>query len=137
MLEIQRKNLNRGYMKLDVWNDAVSLFEHVYRCIAGISNIDLKNKSQIIDSAQSVSANIAEGYCRKSINEYLYFLNVALGSMGELMTRLIGLRLVNRINSEEFNILDEFHYKVENKLLALIKSLNRKRISGNWQEIID
>lgn len=64
MIEIHRRNLNRGYIKLEVWNDAVSLFENVYNCIAGIRNIDLKNKSQIIDSAQSVSANIAEGYCR-------------------------------------------------------------------------
>jgi len=32
---------------------------------------------ELIDAVQSISANIAEGYCRKSINEYLYFLNVA------------------------------------------------------------
>jgi four helix bundle protein len=64
MIDILRRNLNRGYMKLEVWNDAVSLFELVYSNLAAI-HIDLKSRSQIIDSAQSVSANIAEGYCRK------------------------------------------------------------------------
>lgn len=136
MIDILRRNLNRGYMKLEVWNDAVSLFELVYSNLAAI-HIDLKSRSQIIDSAQSVSANIAEGYCRKSINEDLYFLNVALGSLGELMTRLIGLNIVNIICNEQFSKIDECHYKDENKLLALVKSLNRKRQSGNWQEIID
>ncbi len=136
MIDILRRNLNRGYMKLEVWNDAVSLFELVYGNLAAI-HIDLKSGSQIIDSAQSVSANIAEGYCRKSINEYLYFLNVALGSLGQLMTRLIGLHIVNIISNEQFSKIDECHYKVENKLLALVKPLNRKHQSGNWQEIID
>lgn len=111
MIEILRRNLNRGYMKLEVWNDAVNLFELVYNNFSTI-HIDLKSRSQIIDSAQSVSANIAEGYCRRSINEYLYFLNVALGSLGELMTRLIGLHSVNIINNEQFYNIDEFHYKV-------------------------
>ncbi len=132
-----KRNLNRGYMKLEVWNDAINLFEFVYKCISRISSLDLKSRSQIIDAAQSVSANIAEGYCRKSINEYLYFLNVASGSLGELLTRIIGLHRVNLITTDDYNSLDEYHYKVENKLLALIKSLNRKRQSGNWLEIID
>lgn len=53
------------------------------------------------------------------------------------MTRLIGLHIINIISNEQFSKIDEYHYKVENKLLALVKSLNRKRQSGNWQEIID
>lgn len=69
----KRRNLNRGYMKLEVWNDAINLFKSTYNLVDKISNLDYKLKTQIVDAAQSISSNIAEGYGRKSINEYLYF----------------------------------------------------------------
>ena len=36
-----------------------------------------------IASADSVHRNIAEGYCRRSIREYIYHLYIALASLGE------------------------------------------------------
>jgi four helix bundle protein len=42
-----------------------------------------KVASNQIASIDSVHRNIAEGYCRRTINEYLQFLNVALASLGE------------------------------------------------------
>ena len=132
----KRRNLNRGFMKLEVWSIAIDLFKFTYKLINSISSLDFKLKSQIVDSAQSISSNIAEGYGRKSINEYLYFLNISLGSSAELLTRVIGLKeveLINEINFEEF---DKKHYEVENKLLGLIKSLQTKQQNGNWDNQI-
>lgn len=120
-------------MKLDVWNDAIDLYADVGEILRGVGSLDLRLKSQILDAAQSVSANVAEGYGRKSINEYLYFLNVSLGSLGELMTRMIGLKRVQAITDASFEAFDLCHYSVENKLLALIRSLQVKRKSGSWQ----
>ncbi len=77
----KRRNLNRGYMKLEVWNDAIELFRITFKHMNNISNLDFKLKSQILDAAQSISSNIEEGYGRRSINEYLYFLNISLGSL--------------------------------------------------------
>lgn len=75
----KRRNLNRGYMKLDVWNNAMDLFRFSFIITNKVANLDYKLKSQILDSSQSISSNIAEGYCRKSVNEYLHFLNISLG----------------------------------------------------------
>lgn len=129
----QKKNINRGYMKLEVWCDAIELFRMIHQILSKMERLDLKLKSQIYDLAQSVSGNIAEGYCRRTINEYLYFLNVALGSLGELMTRMIGLKIIEKLPEEDFNLFDELHYQVENKLLALIKSLQIKQKDGTWE----
>ena len=74
----KRNNLNRGYMKLEVWQRAMDLFEMAFRLVAAVS--DFKLKSQFTDAAQSVSANIAEGYGRRSLPEYLQFLYTAKGS---------------------------------------------------------
>ena len=134
----ERKNLNRGYMKLQVWNGALDLFKLVNDIIENIDKSDLRLRSQILDAAQSISSNIAEGYCRRSINEYLQFLNIALGSSGELFTRILGLKEILKIKDTDFEVFDKLHYKTENKLLSLVKSLQSKRKEGNWdQEIQD
>ncbi|MGE5804721.1 MAG: four helix bundle protein, partial [Ignavibacteria bacterium] len=110
----KRHNLNRGFMKLEVWRNAIELFQLSAEFIEAIPNMDLKLKSQILDSAQSISSNIAEGYCRKSISEYLHFLNISLGSAGELFTRIIGLMEIKLLTNLQFNEFDLKHYEVEN-----------------------
>lgn len=132
----ERRNINRGFLKLEVWNDAIELYKSVFKLLNRIPHLDFKLKNQLLDASQSISANIAEGYCRKSINEYLYFLNVALGSCGEVLTRLIGLKEIQLISKETYEEIDKLHYEVENKLLALIKSLQAKRVEGNWDDQI-
>lgn len=131
----KRRNLNRGYMKLEVWNLGMEIFEFCFRLTSKI-NLDLKLKSQILNSSLSISSNIAEGYCRKSINEYLQFLNIALGSSGELFTRISALKLSDLISEKEFEVFDQLHYKLENKLLALVKSIQNKKQTGTWDNLI-
>jgi four helix bundle protein len=108
-------------MKLEVWKDSIRLFNLVNKVLGKISKLDFKLRAQLLDSAQSISSNIAEGYCRQSLNEYLYFLNVSLGSCGEVLTRTIGLKVGNFIPNDVFEEIDKLHYQVENKLLALVK----------------
>ena len=129
-----RYNVNRGYMKLDVWQEALDMFKTVYLALDQMPNLDVRLRSQINDAVQSVSANIAEGYCRRTINEYLQHLNVALGSLGESLTRLIGLTSVGLLPTQVFDEIDQQHYSVENKLVALVKSLQAKRREGTWEE---
>jgi len=105
----------------------------VEKILKEISSLDFRLRGQILDAAQSVSSNISEGYGRKSINEYLYFLNVSLGSLAELMARMIGLKITGLLADPTFDIFDECHYKTENKLLALIKALQVKRRTGTWE----
>ena len=76
-----RRNLNRGYMKLEVWQRGIDLFEMAFRLAEPIS--DFKWKSQFADAAQSVSANIAEGYARKSPRDRIRYYEYALGSVEE------------------------------------------------------
>lgn len=68
----KRKNLNRGFIKLEAWQRAMDLFDLVFKCTTKVP--DFKLRSQVRDAAQSVSANIAEGYCRRSLAEYLSIL---------------------------------------------------------------
>ena len=88
--------------------------------------------SQAISSSDSVHRNISEGYCRRSIREYLNFLNIALGSLGESVSGLQAYRKSKQITDEEFEQLDRLAYKLENGLLKLVESLEQKRERGEW-----
>jgi len=126
----KRRNLNRGYMKLEAWQRGMDLFALAYELSNNIG--DFKLKSQFRDAAQSVSANIAEGYGRRSLPEYIQYLYIAKGSLGESLTRAIGLTTVKLISAEDFERFDELHYEIENKLLRLIESLEAKRQTNDW-----
>ncbi|MCI0538495.1 MAG: four helix bundle protein [Verrucomicrobiales bacterium] len=128
----KRRNLNRGYMKLEVWQRGMDLFEVAYRVATAVP--DFKLKSQFTDAAQSVSANVAEAYGRRSLPEYLQFLYTSKGSLAETLTRACGLRRIHLISDGDFEEFDKLHYEVENKLLRLIESLETKRGTNEWQE---
>ncbi|MBU0474610.1 MAG: four helix bundle protein [Bacteroidetes bacterium] len=133
-MEIKRKNINRGYTKLRVWEDSVLLFKLVYKTNKNFPYELSKSRNNILDAAHSISRNIAEGYCRKNLKEYLNFLNIALGSCGELLSGIISFKAIEQIDEINFEILDELHFKVENELLGLIKSLQKKQNDGDWED---
>ncbi len=130
--ETNLRNKNRGYMNLIVWQKAMDLFELAWRTSYVESNIDFKLRSQFVNATQSVVANIMEGYGRRSVNEYIQFLYISLGSLAETLTRAIGLQRILAPTTEYFEELDRTHYQVENRLLRLIEKLEQKRDAGDW-----
>ncbi len=131
----KRKNINRGYMKLEVWQKSIELLKLIHSLVDPKKS-NFKMTAQIMDSAQSVSSNIAEGYCRRHLNEYIQYCYIALGSLGETLTRSIGFKEINAITDNNFEAIDTLHYEVENKLLGLIKSLEEKRDKKEWDDRI-
>jgi four helix bundle protein len=87
-----RKNKNRGYQKLRVWNDAIEYYIQTCNVFRNFPYELKRVASHAIASSDSVHRNISEGYCRRSIHEYLYFLNIALGSLGESVSGLQAYR---------------------------------------------
>ncbi|MFZ3374272.1 MAG: four helix bundle protein [Chthoniobacterales bacterium] len=130
--ETELRNKNRGYMKLIVWQKAIQLFELAWKISFIESKIDFKLRSQFADATQSISSNIAEGYGRRSINEYIQFLYTALGSTAEALSRAIGLQRTKQISYARFNDFNLLHYDVDNRLLRLVEKLEQKRDAGDW-----
>ena len=129
----RNKNLNRGFRKLRVWREAIELYAFEKKVFGQIKGISFKIKDQVLDSSFSVSSNLAEGYCRRSIKEYLQFVNVALGSAGENYSQMYALLKSGEISQTTFDEFDKRHYSVETKLINLVKSLARKMKTGqDW-----
>ena len=127
-----RRNRNRGYQKLRVWSDAIQFYVKTCEIFRRL-HPDLKRVTwQAVGSSDSVHRNIAEGYCRRSIHEYLNFLNIALSSLGESVSGLFAYREAGQLSAEDFEALDSLAYRLENSLLKLVERLEEKRDKGEW-----
>jgi four helix bundle protein len=126
------KNKNRGYQQLRVWQDAIELYRLASQVFRKFPYELKRVASQAIASSDSVHRNIAEGYCRKSIREYLNFLNIALGSLGESVSGFYAYKEAGQITEDDFIALDQRAFKLENGLLKLVESLERKEADGDW-----
>ena len=131
---IQRKNINRGYEKLIVWQDATELYVLTCKIFRKFQFELRRVASNQIASVDSVHRNIAEGYCRRSINEYLQSLNIALGSLGESVSGTHVYRRAEQISEEEFESWDALAFKLENGMKKLIESLQYKREQHDWED---
>ena len=131
-METDYRIKNRGYQQLRVWQDAIDFYVSCCR-VFRTWPYDLRRvASQEIASADSVHRNIAEGYCHRSLREYLQFLNFALGSLGESVSGLIAYRKAEQIKEDSFDQLNDLALKLENGLLKLVESLERKEMAGGW-----
>ena len=59
---------------------------------------------------------------------------MALGSSGEYHSCIFSFYKATQITKEEFEQMDKLHYKTENELIQLIKSLQKKMKEGNWDD---
>ena len=131
-METNYRNKNRGYQQLRVWQDAIDYYVLTCPVFRAFPYELKKVASQAIACADSVHRNIAEGYCRRSIREYLQFLNFSLGSLGESVSGLYAYGKAQQMKEQDFKNLNDLSFKLENGLLKLVESLERKQETGDW-----
>lgn len=80
----------RSYRDLKVWAMAMELAEMVYAVAKQMPKDEqYRMTSQMLRSAASVPANIAEGYQRGTRRDYANFISIARGSLAETETFLL------------------------------------------------
>ena len=131
---MERRNKNRGFKKLRVWQGAIELYVLSDQVLTKVPNLSFKSISNSLDACLSVSRNIAEGYCRKGINEYLNFLNISISSAGEFHSSIFAFYKACKIDEHKFEELNSKLFKIENQLIKLIEKLREKRNNGKWND---
>src|SRR5947199_10140244 len=121
------KNKNRGYQQLRVWKDAIEFYKLSSGVFGKFPYQLSRVASQAIASSDSVHRNIAEEYCRRSIKEYLNYLNIALGSLDESVSDLHAYCKAKQMAEDDFKSLNELAYRIENGILRIVESLERKQ----------
>ncbi len=103
------------------WQKARELVNQVYRAFNDTSDFNFREQMQ--RAAVSVMNNIAEGFERKTNNEFKHFLFMAKGSCGEVRSMIYAALDLKKITEEVFNKLYELSEEICRILSGLIKTL--------------
>lgn len=115
----------KSYKELKVWQRSIELIKEVYGVSVKFPKSEIYGLSiQMRRAAVSIPSNIAEGYLRKNLKEYLQFLRVAYSSSAELETQLIIAK--NLYQNIEYQKVESLLEEVQKMLNIMIKKLENK-----------
>ena len=103
------------------WQKAFELTQIIYQDFSDCKDYGFKN--QIQRSAVSIMNNIAEGFERKTNNEFKQFLYVSKGSCGELRSMIYLAKSLKYLSDENASVLLKKSTEVSKILSGLIKTL--------------
>ena len=93
----------RSYKDLIAYQKAYALTLEIYRVTKSFPGNELYAMvSQMRRAAVSIQCNIAEGYTRGHLNEYLQYLYIARGARGELETLLCLAKDLGYLQTNDF-----------------------------------
>jgi len=121
-----------GYRNLIVWQKACELAKLVHDATQGFGPGYYRLRGQTLDAAESVPANIAEGYCSGSINNYVRYCEISRGSLGELGTHVHTCELWKLIPATTLQPIIELYSDVRFLLDRLLSSLREKQAEKSW-----
>ena len=90
-------------------------------------------RDQIRRSAVSIPSNISEGFERESNNQFIYFLQIAKASAGELRTQITLARRLNYITEEDFKKLNDEVLEVSKVIggfITYLRNSKKKKIES-------
>ncbi len=115
-----------SFEEIEVWQKARELNKLIYS-ITAKSNFskDFDLVRQIRRASVSVSSNIAEGFERQSNKEFVRFLYIAKGSVGEVRSQTYLALDIGYIDETDFNNIKKSVLEISRMLSGLIKYLNK------------
>lgn len=120
----------KNYKELKVWQKAYQLCIKIYKITKGFPKEERYGlPSQMRRAAVSVPSNRAEGYGRKTTQEYMQALYRAYGSNCELETQILLSGDLGYIKSDDLKNLQRDMGDIERMLKALITSLKTKPLN--------
>ncbi len=106
---------------LEIWKRSLSITKNVYDISTKREFFrDFELKNQIRRAVISISSNIVEGFEKNNNNEFVRFMKIAKGSIGEVRNQLYISKAIGYISSEEF-------IKLNSSLIELGKKEKVKR----------
>ena len=131
-VSIHLRQTIESFKDLVVWQKSHQLFLDIAEDIESFPNkrVAWVITDQIVRSSASISANISEGFGRKTRADYEHFLVIARGSTTETQNWLIKCRDLGYISDEAFGLRDDICLQVIKMLNSLIGSLRRKNTTS-------
>jgi len=119
----KRKDMQKAYKKLIVWQKADELAYQVYLETKIFPKDEMYGMtSQLRRAAISIPTNIVEGTGRQGKNELRQFINIALGSLAETKYLLEFCHRLEYMNDTAFKKLESLRREVGGLLWNFYKS---------------
>ena len=116
-----------NFEKLEVWQKAIQFGELVYRVTRNFPDEERFGlTSQMRRAAVSVSSNIAEGSARHSRDDYARFLEIAAGSLFEVVSQAFLARKQGYLPETEFCAI----YAAAEEQSRMLSGLRRHLTTG-------
>ena len=115
------------YRKLKVYHQSKRLVTNIYSLTRSFplhEQYGLSN--QIQRAAISIPSNIAEGMGRFSLKERIHFLEIAYGSLMEVMCQLEIAEQLNYITSDNLTEQENLVSEIASMLIGLRKTIEEK-----------
>jgi four helix bundle protein len=123
----ETKKAVSSYRELLVWQKSMDLVVKSYELAKRLPSSETYGlASQIQRAAVSVSANIAEGYGRHHLGDYLHHVSVANGSLKELETHLLIGQRLSYFREEQIQSALKLSSEPGRMLRSLAGALRRK-----------
>jgi four helix bundle protein len=120
-------NSLRGHRDLIVWQKAMRLFVGTWRLARGLPSPEMHDlASQLRRTSLSIPSNIAEGFGRDHLGDYLRSLSISRGSSAELDTQLLGVKVLFRQLKIQTSDLLDLDDEVSRMLAVLSRKLRLK-----------
>lgn len=117
------------FEKLDAWQLSISFAHELYAITARFPDNERYGLiSQMRRSAVSISSNIAEGSGRASDGDFARFLEIAYGSLMEVVSQLHVAKLQEYVTHQEFDTLYQSSDRLARILSGLRTSLSSRHI---------
>lgn len=122
----------RKFEDLEIWQLARELNLEIFPILEKLDELRMfELKNQLERSAGSVMDNIAEGYERDETVEFIQFLAISKGSLGEVRSQLYRAMDRKVIDAERNNYLQEKCLTLASKIAKFITYLNNSDMRGN------
>jgi four helix bundle protein len=116
---------------LEIWKLARILATEIYKVTKEEHFSKLFSlKDQIIRSSGSVMNNIAEGFERGGNKEFIQFLSIAKGSVGEVRSQLHRAYDFELISKDKFDELHKQSIQISSLIQNLISYLHKSDFKG-------
>jgi len=121
-----------GLRSLRAYQLAKQLAHRVYDITSDLPRSEYRLVGQMRGATISVFGNIAEGYGRNALGDYIRFCEIARGSLSEVGSYLEFCKERKLLKPADEVPLLELYNHTWNTLGALIRSLKEKQLDGSW-----
>lgn len=118
---------------LPIWRLSLKLTKEIYDITSKKEfSRDFGLRDQVRRAIISVSSNIVEGFEKNNNNEFIRFLKISKGSIGEVRNHLHIALAVKYINQSEFDNLSEETQVLSKQIGGFIVYLETKRTNKQF-----